>query len=153
MLSGVVVLQMIASLKGPGLMGLMSAGVPASEQGVMQGSIMSLRVLSKAVGAPIFGAVLSYALKADVVAQHGRWIEGTPFLVAGGFDLVGTIICYLVFTFTAYGKAVRAMEGSTAGNVQGIPPRDVSRETTGQSPSMTSEESRSPRAIARPSSP
>jgi hypothetical protein len=37
---------MVASLSYPGLMGVMTANVPALEQGVLQGSITSLRTLS-----------------------------------------------------------------------------------------------------------
>lgn len=36
-----------AALKIPGLMGLMANSVAMSDQGVLQGSIMSLRVLAK----------------------------------------------------------------------------------------------------------
>jgi MFS transporter, DHA1 family, tetracycline resistance protein len=39
--------QMIASLKGPGLMSVLSDKVSPEQQGVLQGSVMSLRVLSK----------------------------------------------------------------------------------------------------------
>lgn len=39
--------QMIASLKGPGLMSVLSDKVAPEQQGVLQGSVMSLRVLSK----------------------------------------------------------------------------------------------------------
>ncbi len=39
--------QMVASLKGPGLMSVLSDKVSPEQQGVLQGSVMSLRVLSK----------------------------------------------------------------------------------------------------------
>jgi DHA1 family tetracycline resistance protein-like MFS transporter len=39
--------QMVASLKGPGLMSVISDKVSPEQQGVLQGSVMSLRVISK----------------------------------------------------------------------------------------------------------
>lgn len=47
MLVLVVLPQMVASLKQPGLMSLMSGTAPASEQGILQGSIQSIRVVAK----------------------------------------------------------------------------------------------------------
>lgn len=39
--------RMLAATKNPGLMGLMAKSVVHEDQGVLQGSIMSLRVLAK----------------------------------------------------------------------------------------------------------
>lgn len=39
--------QMVASLKGPGLMSVLAQDVSPEQQGVLQGSVMSLRVISK----------------------------------------------------------------------------------------------------------
>jgi hypothetical protein len=99
--------QMLASLKGPGLMSVLSEKVSPEQQGVLQGSVMSLRVLSKvrvyvcvcggvvgidthvhmdswvliftyiythntmqAIGGPIFGAVLAFAMSEKVRCLH-----------------------------------------------------------------------------------
>jgi hypothetical protein len=42
--------RMLAATKNPGLMGLMAKSVVHEDQGVLQGSIMSLRVLAKVRG-------------------------------------------------------------------------------------------------------
>jgi len=47
MLGLVLLPNMVASLKHPGMMSVMSAGAPSSEQGILQGSIQSLRVVAK----------------------------------------------------------------------------------------------------------
>lgn len=39
--------QMVASLRNPGLMSVLSDKIPPEQQGVLQGSVSSLRVLSK----------------------------------------------------------------------------------------------------------
>lgn len=42
-----IVFQMTSSLRSPGLMAMLSSGVPRSEQGILQGSVQSLRVMAK----------------------------------------------------------------------------------------------------------
>ncbi|KAM3569848.1 hypothetical protein VYU27_008061 [Nannochloropsis oceanica] len=98
-----IIPQMVASLKGPGLMSALATGVSPEEQGVLQGSVSSLRVLSKAIGGPLFGAVMAFSLKeaggegGKEAGAKGGWILGLPFIVAGIFDLVAVAICFGVF--------------------------------------------------------
>ena len=47
MLGLVVIPAMLGSLQIPGLLSVMSQAVPSSEQGVLQGSIVSLRMLGR----------------------------------------------------------------------------------------------------------
>ena len=84
-------------------MSALATGVSPEEQGVLQGSVSSLRVLSKAIGGPLFGAVMAFSLEeagrqgGEEGGAKGGWILGLPFIVAGIFDLVAAAICFGVF--------------------------------------------------------
>jgi hypothetical protein len=42
-----VLFQMVSSLRNPGIMSVLSTNMPHQEQGVLQGSIQSIRVIAK----------------------------------------------------------------------------------------------------------
>ena len=84
-------------------MSALATGVSPEQQGVLQGSISSLRVLSKAIGGPLFGAVLAYSLK-EGGGEEGEegggkvgWSVGMPFMVAGALDFLAAVVCWYVF--------------------------------------------------------
>lgn len=93
--------QMAASLKNPGLMSALAKGIAPEQQGVLQGSVSSLRVLSKAVGGPIFGAIVALSLR-QAGEEKGpgggsEWMLGLPFWVAAALDLLAAGICWYIF--------------------------------------------------------
>ena len=81
----------ISALQGlvfPSIQGLMSAGVPATEQGELQGAVSSIQSLSAILGPPLMTG--SFACFSGAAAPV--YLPGAPFVLAAGFSVLTLVI-------------------------------------------------------------
>lgn len=50
----------------------------------------------QAIGSPAFGALLSYSMREQVIAQHGPAVQGLPFLLGGIMEALSLLIAMWV---------------------------------------------------------
>ncbi|MBW3618054.1 MAG: MFS transporter [Proteobacteria bacterium] len=93
-------------LLGPGLQGLLSAGVGGAEQGRMQGGVQGLNGIATVIGPPIYGAAFAWSLR----QSSGVDLSGLALLVSAGF-MAGAFLL-------ALGVAERAPEPGAASTVR-----------------------------------
>lgn len=103
--------RFLAGLKLPGLFSFMSRNVLHTDQGIVQGSIMSLRVLARTVGTPLYGMIFSYFFDKQRIAERGEWITGITFYVAGAFDILALLVAVGVFRILFKEENVNEGEG------------------------------------------
>jgi len=83
--------MVIAGLNGlvfPSLQSLMTAGVPANEQGELQGAVSSLQSLAAIVGPPLM--TTSFATFSSPAAPV--YLPGAPYYLAAGFAVLALLI-------------------------------------------------------------
>jgi DHA1 family tetracycline resistance protein-like MFS transporter len=68
-------------LLGPGLQGLVSAGVGADEQGRVQGGLQGLNGIATIVGPPVYGATFAWSLRQTT----GTDLSGLALLLSAAF--------------------------------------------------------------------
>jgi len=47
----------------------------------------------------VFGEITAYALEPSNVKAHGDWIQGLPFMVAGGIEILALIAVVVAYFF------------------------------------------------------
>jgi DHA1 family tetracycline resistance protein-like MFS transporter len=88
---------LIAGLNGlvfPSLQSLMSTGVPANEQGELQGAVSSLQSLAAIVGPPLMTTSFATFSRADAPV----YLPGAPYLLAAGFAVISLLIFFRAMT-------------------------------------------------------
>jgi DHA1 family tetracycline resistance protein-like MFS transporter len=73
---------------GPALQSLISAGVPSSEQGELQGSLVSIAAITEVLGPPLYTGLFA----ASTLAGSTGGFPGSPFLAAAAFSAAGLIL-------------------------------------------------------------
>lgn len=83
-----IAVSMLQGLVFPSLQGLMSAEVPATEQGELQGAIASVQSLSSIFGPPLMTGSFAY-FSSPAAPVH---LPGAPFLLGAGFAVLTLVI-------------------------------------------------------------
>jgi DHA1 family tetracycline resistance protein-like MFS transporter len=84
---------LVAGLNGlvfPSLQSLMSKGVPANEQGELQGAVSSLQSLAAILGPPLMTTSFATFSRPDAAV----YFPGAPFLIAAVFAVVSLLIFF-----------------------------------------------------------
>jgi DHA1 family tetracycline resistance protein-like MFS transporter len=83
----------LGGIAGPALQAVISAKVPASEQGEIQGMLSSLMSASAIIGPPMMTSSFYFFTHKEAPFQF----SGAPFVLGGIFMLLSTVIAYLSF--------------------------------------------------------
>src|SRR5665213_2511380 len=83
----------LGGIAGPALQGYMSSGVPANEQGELQGGLTSLVSLSTIVGPPLMTWVFHYFTRPGIPFQF----PGAPFIIGAVLMLLSTLLAVRSF--------------------------------------------------------
>ncbi len=83
-----IAISMFSGLVFPALQSMMSAGVPASEQGELQGAVASIQSLSSIIGPPLMTGSFAYFSSAGAPV----YLPGAPFVLAAGFSLLALAV-------------------------------------------------------------
>ena len=99
----------VSALQGlvfPSIQGMMSAGIPPSEQGELQGSVSSIQSLSSIFGPPLMTG--SFAYFSAPGAQP--YLPGAPFVLAAGFSVLALLVFFRAVTM-GLGRTAEAGAG------------------------------------------
>jgi DHA1 family tetracycline resistance protein-like MFS transporter len=83
----------LGGIAGPALQAVVSADVPPSEQGEIQGTMTSLMSASSIIGPPLMSMVFYYFTHKGAPFQFA----GAPFILGGILMLVSTVLAYFSF--------------------------------------------------------
>jgi DHA1 family tetracycline resistance protein-like MFS transporter len=83
----------LGGIAGPALQGYMSTGVPANEQGELQGGLTSLMSLSTIIGPLLMTWVFHYFTRTDAPFQF----PGAPFVIGAVLMLLSTLLAVRSF--------------------------------------------------------
>lgn len=83
----------LGGIAGPAMQAVVSADVPPSEQGEIQGTMTSLMSASAIVGPPMMSMVFYYFTHKGAPIQFA----GAPFILGGILMLISTVIAYFSF--------------------------------------------------------
>lgn len=83
----------LGGIAGPALQGYMSSGVPATEQGELQGGLTSLVSLSTIIGPPLMTWVFHYFTRSNAPFQF----PGAPFVIGAVLMLLSTLLAVRSF--------------------------------------------------------
>lgn len=83
----------LGGIAGPAMQAVISAQVPANEQGEIQGTLSSLMSASAIIGPPMMSTVFYYFTHKDAPFQFA----GAPFVLGGIIMVVSTIIAYFSY--------------------------------------------------------
>jgi DHA1 family tetracycline resistance protein-like MFS transporter len=90
----------LGGIAGPALQSIISANVPSSEQGELQGALTSIISITSIAGPPLMTGLFSYFTKPDAPVHF----SGAPFLAGSVMMLLSTFIAYR----TLQGRKVKA---------------------------------------------
>lgn len=107
MLFAFIVPFSLGGIAGPSLQGIISAEVPANEQGELQGSLTSLMSISAIFGPPVFTSLFSYFTKEPEL----RFMPGAPFVAAAVFCVIATILVIRSYYKHHHNKATNEVLG------------------------------------------
>jgi MFS transporter, DHA1 family, tetracycline resistance protein len=93
MMYAIIAVGAIGSVGGPALQGLISRGVPANEQGAVQGSLSSLTSLTGVVGPLIANTAFGYFISDTAPVK----IPGIAFFIGAGFIAVSLVLIVRAF--------------------------------------------------------
>jgi DHA1 family tetracycline resistance protein-like MFS transporter len=83
----------LGGIAGPALQAVVSADVPPTEQGEIQGTLTSLMSASAIVGPPLMSTVFYYFTHSGAPFQFA----GAPFILGGVLMLISAVIAYFSF--------------------------------------------------------
>lgn len=83
----------LGGIAGPAMQAVVSADVPPTEQGEIQGTLTSLMSASAIIGPPLMSTVFYYFTHAGAPFQFA----GAPFILAGILMLISAVIAYRSF--------------------------------------------------------
>ena len=90
MMFAFTVVYCLGGIAGPALQGIISAAVPANEQGELQGALTSLMSATSIVGPPFMTNLFSFFTSAEAPVT----LPGAPFLAAALMMLLGSWLAY-----------------------------------------------------------
>lgn len=85
-----IAVSFLQPLVFPSLQSMMSAGVPATEQGELQGAVSSIQSLSSIFGPPLMTGSLAYFSGPGAPV----YFPGAPFLIAAGFSVLALLVFF-----------------------------------------------------------
>ena len=93
MMYAFTVVYCLGGICGPALQGLISTGVPANEQGEIQGTVTAVMSLTSIISPLMMTQIFSYFTASKT---SGHYFPGAAFMIAAGVEII--IILILIYT-------------------------------------------------------
>jgi MFS transporter, DHA1 family, tetracycline resistance protein len=93
MMYAIIAVGSVGSLAGPALQGIISKGVPANEQGALQGSLASMASLTGVIGPLIANSAFGYFISSAAPVQ----VPGIAFFIGAAFSGVSLMLILRAF--------------------------------------------------------
>jgi MFS transporter, DHA1 family, tetracycline resistance protein len=110
MMYAIIALGSIGGLAGPALQGIISKGVPANEQGSLQGSLASLASLTGVVGPLVANLTFGYFISEAAPIK----IPGIAFFMGAFFSAISLFLILRAFQTPVFQEATRAEPQSSS---------------------------------------